>query len=249
MSRHQNTITCLNCGNRFTGKYCNDCGQKADSQKLTATQLLEETIHSLTHYEKGFLHTVWCFLARPGSTCLNFLNGKRKEYQRPVSYILILTGVYIVVHNLIISRWHLTYELWANTSIMTGKANIYLRTHFTPFIFLILVASALIIYLILGKHKFNFIEMLTLCLYGGGTYFMMLTVSDILLGALLGVNIISMNVFLYQTILSSVYTLWVCYDVFKRVSIHFLWVRLIVTAVLISITGYSIMTYIPLLLI
>lgn len=247
MSHHQNVTICINCGNKFTGKFCNECGQKAGAKRITAAHLLNETIHTLTHYEKGFLHTVWHFLVMPGRASLKFLRGKRKEYQRPVSYILILTGVYILMHNFIINRWHLTYELWHDSSLMTGKANIFLREHFTPFILIILLASALIIYLILGKGKFNFVEILTLCLYGAGTYFMMLTVSDILLGALLGVNIISMNVFLYQTILSSLFNFWVCFDIFKRVHMRFLWPRLILTAVLISITGYSIMTYVPLL--
>jgi hypothetical protein len=240
-------MTCLNCGNKFSGKFCNECGQKAEVERITASQLLGETVHSITHYEKGFWHTIWEFLVRPGSSSLKFLSGKRKEYQRPVSYILILTGIYIILHNYIISRFDYKYEVWKNSSLLSGDANIFLRTHFTPIIFVILIASAFLIYLVLGRGRFNFIEILTLCLYGGGTYFMMLAVSDVVLGVLLRVNIISMNVFLYQTILSSLYNLWFSYDIFKKARIPYLWPRLIITAILISVTGYVIMMYVPLL--
>jgi hypothetical protein len=249
MSRHPHKIiTCLNCGEKFSGKFCNECGQKAEVERLTGRHLLSEVIHAITHYEKGFLHTVWVFLVRPGNASLRFLEGKRKEYQKPVSYILILTGLYILLHNYIISRFGYTYELWSNSSIMTNDANIFLRTHFTPFIFMIIVVSACVIYLVLGKGIFNFIETLVLCLYGGGTYFMMLTLSDIVLGAVFGVNIISMNVFLYQTILSSAYNLWFSYDIFKKARVNFLWPRLIIVSILVSVIGYCMMTYLPLLL-
>src|SRR5690348_7495803 len=105
MPRHRHPAAekvCLNCGNRFSGHFCPICGQKAEVERLTAGQLLTDTIHSLTHYEKGFLHTVWHFLIKPGTASINFLSGKRKEYQRPVSYILILTTIYILIHNFII---------------------------------------------------------------------------------------------------------------------------------------------------
>lgn len=248
MSRRRHTnITCLNCGNHFSGRYCNECGQKAEVERLTAKLMLEETVHSITHYEKGFWHTMWDFLVRPGSASLKYLEGRRKEYQRPVGYILILTGLYIILHNYIISQRHFSYELWRNSSIISDEANIFLRTHFTPFIFAILLLSAFIIYRILGRGKFNFIEILTLCLFGGGTYFLMLAVSDLILGVLLNVNIISMNVFLYQTILSSVYNLWFSYDIFKKARINYLWPRLLGASLLISVTGYAIMSYLPLL--
>jgi hypothetical protein len=77
---------------------------------------------------------------------------------------------------------------------------------------------------------------------------MMLTLSDIVLGAVFGVNIISMNVFLYQTILSSAYNLWFSYDIFKKARVNFLWPRLIIVSILVSVIGYCMMTYLPLLL-
>jgi hypothetical protein len=54
-----------------------------------------------------------------------------------------------------------------------------------------------------------------------------------------------MKVFLWQTTLSSVYNFWFSFDIFKRKNLKFLWLRLIVTAILISAMGWAIMNYLP----
>lgn len=240
--------TCLNCGKLFEGNFCPNCGQKAEVERLTAAVLLKETLHFFLHFEKGFLHTAWNFIVRPGKASIDFLQGKRKQFQKPVSYILILTGVYILLHNFIINLYNYHYSLF-NERISNldfqEQSNILLRTHFTPFILIIILLSALIIYPVLGRKAFNFIEILTLCLYGGGTYFLMLIVSDVVLGMAFKINIISMKVFLWQTTLSSVYNFWFSFDIFKRKNLKFLWLRLIVTAILISAMGWAIMNYLP----
>ena len=249
MSRHhvRKTRKCLNCGYNFNGNFCPECGQKAEVEKLTARLLLDQTIHAITHYEKGFLHTIWHFIVKPGTASINFLKGKRKEYQQPVGYILILTAIYILIHNFIIGYYDYHYSPNAGPNLIDFKeeANIFLRTHFTPFTFIILIASAYIIYLVMAGKVFNFIEILTLCLYGGGTYFLMLTVSDIILGMIFKVNTISVNVFIWQTALSLLYNFWFTYDIFKRIHVNFFWPRMIFTSILISATGWVIMNYVP----
>lgn len=243
-------ITCLNCGKLFEGNFCPDCGQKAEVERLTPAVLLKEALHFFFHFEKGFLFTAWNFIVRPGKASIDFLNGKRKQFQKPVSYILILTGLYILLHNFIINHYQYHYTLF-NKNISNldfqEQSNILLRMHFTPFILFIILLSAVIIYPILGRSNFNFIEILTLCLYGGGTYFFMLIISDLILGLIFKINIISMQVFLWQTTLSSIYNFWFSFDIFKRKNIKFLWLRLIITAILISAMGWTIMNYLPML--
>jgi hypothetical protein len=242
--------TCLNCGKSFEGKYCPYCGQKAGVERLTASVLLKETVHFFSHFEKGFLYTAWNFIVRPGSASINFLMGKRKQFQKPVSYFLILTGLYIIVHNFIIHRYNYHYSLSEKSEAILDfqeKSNILLRTHFTPFIVLIILFSAVIIYPILGRKKFNFIEILTLCLYGGGSYFLILILSDIVLGVWFKINVISIDVFIWQTSVSSMYNLWFSYDIFKRSHMHFFWLRLIVASLLVSLFGWLVMNYLPML--
>lgn len=252
MARHhvKKNRQCLNCGYPLTRKFCPECGQKAEVEKLTARHLFHQAIHAVTHYEKGFLHTIGHFIARPGTASLNFLKGKRKEYHQPMGYILILTALYIVVHNFIIKIYDFHYSVSSeNPKLLDFKeeSNIFLRTHFTPIAFVILLLSAYIVYLVMAGKIFNFIEILALCLYGGGTYFMMLTVSDIILGMIFKINIISVNVFIWQTVLSLLYNLWFTYDIFKKIHIRYFWPRMIITGILISASGWLIMNYLPVL--
>jgi len=74
---------------------------------------------------------------------------------------------------------------------------------------------------------------------------MMLFVSDILLGAIFKVNILSTGVFLWQAILSALYNFWNSFDFFKRVHVRFLWLRLISVAVLVAIIGWAMLEYLP----
>jgi len=201
------------------------------------------------HLEKGFLHTIWSYLVRPGKASMNFLKGRRRQYQSPVSYILILTGLYILIHNFIIGHYEFHYSSSSPTASAVDfreQSNIFLRTHFTPFLLLIILISAVVIYYILGRKKFNFIEILTLCLFGGGTYFMMLIVSDVVLGMIFKINVISMQVFLWQTSLSALYNLWFCIDIFKKMQVKLLWIRIPCVSILVSLIGWGIMNYLPL---
>jgi len=241
-------MICLNCGVSFAGNYCPNCGQKAGVKRLSAHVLLEEAVHFISHIEKEFFKTTWNFLVHPGISSLNFLSGKRKKYQKPVSYFLIWTGLYILIHVIIIN--HFDYKFSAvnfTPSDLREQANLLLRTHFTIFLIPILFVVALFEYFILAKPRFNFTEMITLCLYGGGTYFAMLFISDIVLGAIFKINIITAGVFYWQSILSSIYNLWFSLDLFKRVHIRHLVLRLIAVAIVVPLAGWALMDYLPLI--
>lgn len=240
--------TCLNCGHTFEGKYCPECGQKSSVERLTIAVLLEDIVHFFTHLEKGFLFTTWNLLVRPGSTSLNYVSGKRKAYQKPVSYFLIWTGLYILIHNAIISYHHfqLVSGIVAELNIR-DHGNLLFRRHFTLFIIPVILLSAVLLYYVMARPRYNFIEILTLCLYGAGTYFMMSLVSDIILGVFFTVNILALNVFFWQAILSTIYNFWFSFDFFSRLGLRLFWPRLISVSVLVAIGGWIIMFYLPML--
>jgi hypothetical protein len=129
---------------------------------------VKDTIYFFTHLEKGFGYTSWNFVVRPGRNSLNYLAGKRKNYQKPVSYFLIWTGLYILLHNSIINYFHYTLSdgLIVQHDVRT-MANDLLQTHFTFFIIPVIVVSAYVVYLGLARPRYNFAEIFTLCLYGG----------------------------------------------------------------------------------
>lgn len=238
--------TCLNCGTEFSGKYCPECGQKAHVQRLTAKALLNEILHFFTHMEETFFKTSLYFVIKPGLTSLNYVNGKRKRYQKPVSYFLIWAGIYILLHNFILDRFHYDLIMQENgQTALQQEANILLRKHFTFFVLPILFSSSFIIWLVLGRPRLYYFEIFTLSLYGCGSYFLLLIVSDILLGVILGININHYYVFFWQTLLSFLYNTWFTVDLFRRVKIRQMGFRILVASVFISAAGYVIFTYAP----
>jgi len=237
---------CLNCGHFFKGNFCPECGQKASTKKLTAAVLLEDTLHFFTHLEHGFLFTAKSFLIHPGTSSLKYLAGKRKPYQTPVSFFLIWTGLYLLLHNTIINyrHFHVSSQVIRQVNIRE-ESNLLFRHHLTLFTFPVIIVSALLLYYIMARPKFNFTEILTLSLYGAGVYFMMSLVSDGILGFIFKINILSTPVFLWQGILSSLYNFWFSFDFFKRLHIKLFWLRLVSVSILIAICGWLLMFYLP----
>lgn len=87
------TLTCLNCGNSFVGKYCSECGQQASVQKLTWQSIVEEIFHFFTHAEHSFIYTTQKLISAPGIVVKEFLDGKRKKVHKPITFLLIWAAI------------------------------------------------------------------------------------------------------------------------------------------------------------
>jgi hypothetical protein len=91
-------ITCLNCGSQVEQSFCPACGQKATTGKITLGGLLKDLPHAVFHVDKGFLFNIVHLIKRPGPAIIDFLNGKRKAFFHPATFlVLALVLNYIVV--------------------------------------------------------------------------------------------------------------------------------------------------------
>jgi Protein of unknown function (DUF3667) len=90
-------ITCKNCGNHFSGKYCNQCGEKVytDHDK-SLKHIFEEVFHFVTHFDSKFFTTLRLIFARPGFISQEYCRGVRKKYFKPVSLFLIGVIIYLL---------------------------------------------------------------------------------------------------------------------------------------------------------
>ncbi len=88
---------CKNCGNNFLGKYCNVCGEKVYTEKdKTLGHIIGEGLHFLTHFEGKFFNTLKVIFIRPGKLSLDYCNGIRKKYFKPLSFFLMLVILYLL---------------------------------------------------------------------------------------------------------------------------------------------------------
>jgi hypothetical protein len=89
---------CKNCGNSFTGNYCNSCGEKVYTEHdRTALHFLEEGFHFLTHFEGAFFTTIKTLFSKPGLISVDYTYGVRKKYFKLLSLFLLLVVIYLLL--------------------------------------------------------------------------------------------------------------------------------------------------------
>ncbi|CAN5891548.1 hypothetical protein BH11BAC4_BH11BAC4_21710 [soil metagenome] len=89
--------TCKNCGNVFGGKYCNACGEKIYTEKdKSLKKLFEEIFHFIFHFEGSLFVTIKTIFSRPGQLSLDYCDGRRKKYFKPLSFFLLLVVIYLL---------------------------------------------------------------------------------------------------------------------------------------------------------
>jgi hypothetical protein len=90
---NSSTHQCKNCGTVFTDTFCNHCGQKIH-HRFTIGHVWHETIHAVTHADKGFPYLMMQLFKRPGIVAREYIiDGKRKKYFNPLTYALILGSI------------------------------------------------------------------------------------------------------------------------------------------------------------
>ena len=89
---------CKNCGNHFTGFYCNICGEKVILPEDRSFRTFINSIFiAVTLADSRFLKTIWLMLKRPGALSKEFAEGRRVKYLRPLSVFFLLNLVYFLV--------------------------------------------------------------------------------------------------------------------------------------------------------
>jgi hypothetical protein len=87
---------CRNCNNKFSGNYCNMCGEKIYTMHdKSISHFFKEGLHFLTHFEGTLFTTIKTIFKRPGQLSLDYCDGVRKKYFKPLSLFLLLIVIYL----------------------------------------------------------------------------------------------------------------------------------------------------------
>lgn len=90
-------VTCKNCGHHFKGKFCNLCGEKVYAEHdKTIVHFFEEGLHFITHLDGTLLTTIKTIFTKPGKLSLDYCNGIRKRYFKPLTFFLLLIVLYLL---------------------------------------------------------------------------------------------------------------------------------------------------------
>lgn len=103
-----NTTThCLNCGTEFEGKYCPECGQKADTSRFTMRFIFQNLLTAIFSNDGGIWFTLKNLFTRPSAMVVEIINGKRKRYFSPFPMLFFALTVYILLFTFTGSRQYI----------------------------------------------------------------------------------------------------------------------------------------------
>jgi Protein of unknown function (DUF3667) len=84
-------MICQNCGNNLQDNFCPHCGErKFDKHELTIKHFLGETLESFFHFDNKFFKSLKKLFFNPGQLTLNFIEGRRVGFMKPLQLFLIL---------------------------------------------------------------------------------------------------------------------------------------------------------------
>jgi hypothetical protein len=86
-------MTCKNCQAVIQGAFCAACGQKAEIHRITVSLILHDLVHAFTHADKGILLLTRELFLRPGIVAREYIEGKRKKYFNPLSFLVLTTAL------------------------------------------------------------------------------------------------------------------------------------------------------------
>lgn len=168
-------MNCTNCNIEVISKFCPNCGQKAQLERINGHYIKYEIQH-LFHFEKGFFYTIRELLLRPGQSVRTFLTENRSKYMKPITFIIVTSLIYTLVNqyfnidgqyeNLKLQKTEIIQK-WMQDHV--GYSNILLG-----------VLIAFFVKLFFRKYNYNFYEILILLCYIMGVGMLIFTVFALL---------------------------------------------------------------------
>lgn len=149
--------------------YCSHCGEKALVERITFQFIRDEVLYFFTHLKKGFLFTTLSMIVRPGRTVKNYIEGKRKPYQPPVSYVLIWIAAYILllywIQKMFGENAAIDYKEYFGPSATTQFA----ISHLGLVLVVLIPVQTLYLWLLVTKKYYYYFETMIAILYSLGT--------------------------------------------------------------------------------
>lgn len=87
-------ISCMDCGAPISGNYCSNCGQETKIQTPTVRQFIHELMDQYVAVEGKLGRTLRVLLTQPGQLTLDYVEGRRQRYVRPLKLYVSISVVF-----------------------------------------------------------------------------------------------------------------------------------------------------------
>ena len=90
--------TCKNCGEQLQGAYCHSCGEQVvTSNDFSLKTLLNQIVDGLFNIDSKVFRTFKHLLFKPGTLSINYIEGIRKPFMKPIQLFLISNVLFFLL--------------------------------------------------------------------------------------------------------------------------------------------------------
>lgn len=95
------TLECKNCKQPLHSKdkFCSNCAAKIVSDRITFKNLMSDLFKNTLGWDNKYLYTIKCLLTKPGAVLSEYINGTRKRYVHPFTFLAIGMTIAIFIFN------------------------------------------------------------------------------------------------------------------------------------------------------
>lgn len=122
--QRQDNTPCCNCATIYSGNYCPECGQESFIGAPTTIDFIYEFL-TRNIFERGKMpRTIWHLLRYPGGLTVDFLEGRRARFIRPVRLYFGLSVLYFLLLSLSINlSGKISAEMFEASSNASNEAS------------------------------------------------------------------------------------------------------------------------------
>jgi Protein of unknown function (DUF3667) len=97
MSKQDKPTHCAGCGTELLGKFCHKCGEKRLNRSDYSLQgFIADVFEKFTHFDSKFVRSFKALVWPPGRMTADYLNGRRKQYVKPLSFFFVINLIYFL---------------------------------------------------------------------------------------------------------------------------------------------------------
>lgn len=166
--RHPAAV-CLCCGTRLSGRFCSQCGQRAESQRLELRALVTRFAQAFTNLEGPLVRTALGLLLRPHVVVGDYLRGRRVVYTNPVQWAILTSGATALIGHVLGRVGPVQIKTDGATPEWLRGAIDQLGSNSGPlYVLVLLPVLALALRIVFGRRGGTFAEQFVLVLFGYG---------------------------------------------------------------------------------
>ncbi|MFN3873436.1 MAG: DUF3667 domain-containing protein [Ignavibacterium sp.] len=162
--------TCKNCNHHFEGKFCNNCGQSAETHRLDYKFLFKNLIKNfLKYFHGGIFYSAVQLFKRPGHTIREYIEGKRVKHFEPIALLLTLATLYGLLYHTFGINLFVDVTNNSSTSQTTNMTliNRWFSNNYSIATLLFVPIYSIASFIVFRKQQYNFIEHVYLNIFLG----------------------------------------------------------------------------------